>query len=76
MTDLDSRLARLEEKFIHMEDSFSEHKDETTEVLKQISHSLIELQTSSSKQQGFIGGIVFIIGSLATVATIVINKYF
>lgn len=44
--------------------------------LEEMQSHIIELQSIHSRQQGFIGGMVFVIGGVGAIATFIANKYF
>ena len=76
MPDLECRVAKLEQKLdIKIVDD-KEYREEVSEILHDIQASIKDMQLAKSREKGFIGGVVFIVGALASIATIVVNKFF
>lgn len=76
MPDLECRVAKLEQKIdIKIEDD-KEYREETSEILKEIRESIKEMELAKSKEKGFIGGVVFIVGAVASIGTVAVNKLF
>jgi len=74
MPDLECRVAKLEQKIdIKIEDD-KNYREEVSEMLKEIRTCIKDMELARSKEKGFIGGIVFIVGAVASIATVVMNK--
>ena len=76
MPDLECRVAKLEQKLDMKILDDKEYREEVSEILRSIQTSIKDTQLERSKEKGFIGGVVFIVGAVASVATIVVNKFF
>lgn len=76
MPDLECRVAKLEQKLDMKILDDKEYREEVSEILRSIQTSIKDMQLERSKEKGFLGGVVFIVGAVASVATIVVNKFF
>ena len=76
MPDLECRVAKLEQKLDMKIVDDKEYREEVSEILRSIQSSIKEMQLEKSKEKGFIGGVVFIVGAVASIATIAVNKFF
>lgn len=75
MPDLECRLAKLEEKVTNKIANDKEDKEELMEIVNKIAFNVQTMREEKAKEKGFYGGVVFVIGGIATVASVVINKY-
>lgn len=83
MPDEACRLAKLEEKTDRMEEDICNvnrridtNRDTSDRQHQEILTVLQELKNTHSKQQGFIGGVVFVVGGITGVIALLFNKYF
>lgn len=75
-TELETRVTRLEERLSNRIESDNLCNLGIQNDLKDIYKQLQLMQSAMIKQKGFIGGVVFVIGGVATVASILFNKFY
>lgn len=66
MSDLDCRVAKLEQRFDNLCRELNEDKDESKEVVAEILQKLNSILDAQSKQRGFWSGVVFVISGMTT----------
>ena len=69
MADLETRLAKLEQRFDNMEASFMAEREENRRKMDKVFDVLEELKRIQEKQRGFIGGVIFTVSGLFTAIT-------
>ena len=74
--DIETRLAKLEERVANKIQDDKDYKEGIQESLKDIHEKLSEIQQLNMKQKGFIGGAVFVVGGVAAIASMLFNKFF
>ena len=67
MSDLDCRVAKLEQRFDNLCRELNEDKAEGSKMLSEIFTKLDSILESQTKQKGFWSGVVFVISGLTTV---------
>lgn len=75
MPTLDCRVARLEAHMTTVQENHKDHLSREDEKQEQIMALLQEVRDKQAKMAGFWAGAVFVVGAVATAASLFFNKF-